>query len=54
MPRFAATTLGWTGGWACQLPQMRGQSPKAGGQDKGTGRRFLRRLMGLGVRRHDW
>lgn len=32
-----------------QLPHMRGQSPKAGGQDKGTGRGFLlQRLLGLG------
>lgn len=35
MPRFAATTLGWTGGWVRQLPHVRGQSPEAGGQDKG-------------------
>lgn len=31
-----------------QLPHMCGQSPEAGGQDKGTGIGFHRRLLGLG------
>lgn len=39
-----------------QLPRTHAwaEPPEAGGQDKGTGRGFLRRLLGLGVRHHDW
>lgn len=43
MPRFAATALGWTGGWACHPPPKHTWAkPQAGEQGRLAGSRCLR------------